>query len=106
MSCPLRVGDRAAARRACRDQECHADDEPGTSAGAGSKLRVAGVSPGFVNTNFAESRSDPKVKASRAERMEQIAMPPDAIARAIPNTIEQLAEAYVGHVVVRPAGED
>ncbi len=51
--------------------------------GAGDKLRVRGMSPGFVKTNFAEAMSDPQIKATIAERMEQIATPPDAIARAI-----------------------
>lgn len=73
---------------------------------AGDKLRVTGVSPGFVKTNFADSMSDPKVKASIAERMEQIAIPPEAIARAIAYAIEQPAEVDVGDIVVRPTAQD
>ena len=73
---------------------------------AGGKLRVTGVSPGFVKTNFADSMSDPKVKASIAERMEQIAIPPEAIARAIAYAIEQPAEVDVGDIVVRPTAQD
>ena len=73
---------------------------------AGNTLRVTGVSPGFVRTNFAESMSDPKVKASIVERMEQIAIPPDAIARAIAYAIEQPAEVDVSDIVVRPTAQD
>lgn len=73
---------------------------------AGSNLRVTGVSPGFVKTNFADSMSDPKVKAAIAERMEQIAISPDAIARAIAYAIEQPVEVDVGDIVVRPTAQD
>lgn len=73
---------------------------------AGDKLRVTGISPGFVRTNFAESMSDARVKASIVERMEQIAISPDAIARAIAYAIEQPADVDVGDIVVRPTAQD
>ena len=50
---------------------------------AGDKLRVTIISPGFVRTNFAESVTNPEVKAKLAESRDKFAMPPDAIARAI-----------------------
>ena len=39
---------------------------------AGDKLRVTSISPGFVQTNFAESMTNPEVKAQIAERMEKM----------------------------------
>src|SRR6266852_1073621 len=58
---------------------------------AGDKLRVTIISPGFVRTNFAESVTNPEVKAKLAESRDKFAMPPDAIARAIAFAIEQPA---------------
>lgn len=73
---------------------------------AGDKLRVTGISPGFVRTNFADSMSDPAIRASITERMEQIAIAPNAIARAIAYAIEQPADVDVGDIVVRPTAQD
>ncbi len=73
---------------------------------AGDQVRVTGISPGFVRTNFADSMSDPAVKASIVERMEQIAISPDAIARAIAFAIDQPADVDVGDIVVRPTAQD
>ena len=58
---------------------------------AGDKLRVTIISPGFVRTNFAESLTNPEVKAKLAESRDKFEMPPDAIARAIAFAIEQPA---------------
>jgi short-subunit dehydrogenase len=57
---------------------------------AGDKLRVTIISPGFVNTNFAESMTNPEMKAQiRNTRMDKMGISPDAIARAIVFAIEQ-----------------
>ena len=68
---------------------------------AGNKLRVTGVSPGFVKTNFADSMTNAAVKAQVKEKMDEIAIPPDAIARAIAFAIEQPDDVDVGDIVVR-----
>jgi len=73
---------------------------------AGDKLRVTIISPGFVHTDFAESMTNPQVKASVVEKMGRIAIPPDAIARAIAFAIEQPADVDVGEIVVRPTAQD
>ena len=72
---------------------------------AGAKLRVTGISPGFVQTNLTTSMSDPGVKAQIAERMEKMAIPPAAIARAIAFAIEQPAEVDVNEIVIRPTAQ-
>jgi NADP-dependent 3-hydroxy acid dehydrogenase YdfG len=69
---------------------------------AGDKLRVTIISPGFVRTNFAESVTNPEVKAKLAESRDKFAMPPDAIARAIAFAIEQPADVDVNEIIVRP----
>lgn len=72
---------------------------------AGDKLRVTVVSPGFTRTNFAESMTNQEVKAQIVASMEEAAMSPDAIARAIAFAIEQPADVDVGEIVVRPTAQ-
>ena len=72
---------------------------------AGDKLRVTSVSPGFVQTNLANSITNPGVKAQIAERMQKMAIPPAAIARAIAFAIEQPAEVDVNEIVIRPTAQ-
>jgi NADP-dependent 3-hydroxy acid dehydrogenase YdfG len=73
---------------------------------AGSKLRVTNVSPGFVHTDFAEAIADPKLRAAIVARRDELAIGPDAIARAIAFAIEQPADVEVGDLVVRPTAQD
>ncbi len=73
---------------------------------AGDSLRVTGVSPGFVQTGLADSMTNPDVRTAIIERMGKIAIPPDAIARAIAFAIEQPADVDVGDIVVRPTAQD
>jgi len=72
---------------------------------AGDKLRVTIISPGFTRTNFAESVTNPELKAQLAESRDKFAIPPDAIARAIAFAIEQPADVDVNEVVVRPTAQ-
>jgi NADP-dependent 3-hydroxy acid dehydrogenase YdfG len=72
---------------------------------AGDKLRVTGVSPGFVNTDFAESMTDPETKAQIISTRDKMAISPNAIARAIAFAIEQPADVDVGDIVVRPTAQ-
>jgi NADP-dependent 3-hydroxy acid dehydrogenase YdfG len=73
---------------------------------AGDQLRVTSVSPGFVRTDFAEAMTDPEVRAAILARRDQIAIGPDAIARAIAFAIEQPADVDVGDIVVRPTAQN
>lgn len=72
---------------------------------AGDKLRVTIISPGFIHTDFAESMTNPGIKAQMLEQRDKIAIPPDAIARAIAFAIEQPANVDVGEIVVRPTAQ-
>jgi NADP-dependent 3-hydroxy acid dehydrogenase YdfG len=72
---------------------------------AGDKLRVTAISPGFVQTDFAESMTDPTVKAQIIATREKMAIPPDAIARAIAFAIEQPPNVDVNEIVVRPTAQ-
>ena len=63
------------------------------------------LAPGFVRTNLAESVNNPEVKAQIAASMDSMAIPADAIARAIAFAIEQPANVDVGEIVVRPTAQ-
>ena len=45
-------------------------------------------------------------KAATEERMAEIGIPPEAVARAIAFAIEQPPEVEVGDIVVRPTAQD
>jgi NADP-dependent 3-hydroxy acid dehydrogenase YdfG len=72
---------------------------------AGDKLRVTIVSPGMTQTNFADGLTSPDVKARLEESRDSIAMPPDAVARAIAFAIEQPEGVDVGEIVIRPTAQ-
>jgi NADP-dependent 3-hydroxy acid dehydrogenase YdfG len=72
---------------------------------AGDNLRVTIISPGMTSTNFAESVTDPAVRADVEQRRDAIAMPPVAVARAIAFAIDQPADVDIGEVVVRPTAQ-
>ena len=72
---------------------------------AGDKLRVTIISPGFVQTGLAESMTNPQIRDQTLAAMEKIAIPPDAIARAIAFAIEQPTNVDVGEIVIRPTAQ-
>lgn len=72
---------------------------------AGPDLRVTVVSPGFTATRFADGITDPAMRAQLEERGTDIAMGPDAVARAIAYAIGQPADVEVGEVIVRPTAQ-
>jgi NADP-dependent 3-hydroxy acid dehydrogenase YdfG len=73
---------------------------------AGAFVRVTTVFPGFVHTDFAEASTNTAVRERIAGMRDEIAIPPDAIARAIAFAIEQPAEVDVNEIAVRPAAQD
>lgn len=72
---------------------------------AGPHLRVTAVSPGYVATEFTQGITDPEVLTALPDTMAQIALPPEAVARAIGFAIAQPAEVDVGEIVVRPTAQ-
>lgn len=72
---------------------------------AGDRLRVTIISPGFVFTNFADSMTNLEMKVQIVEARDRMAIPPDAIARAIVFAIEQPANVDVGEIVIRPTAQ-
>ncbi|MFF4277743.1 SDR family oxidoreductase [Streptomyces kronopolitis] len=72
---------------------------------AGDALRVTTVSPGAIATDFAEASSNSRVRAEITKMRDDLAIPPDAIARAIAFAIEQPADVDVNEIVVRPTAQ-
>jgi NADP-dependent 3-hydroxy acid dehydrogenase YdfG len=72
---------------------------------AGDKLRVTVISPGFVYTEFVQAVADPDARAQLLQARDRIAIPPDAIARAIAYAVEQPPEVDVGEIIVRPTAQ-
>ncbi|MEW1996595.1 SDR family oxidoreductase [Streptomyces coelicoflavus] len=73
---------------------------------AGDSLRVTTVSPGATATDFAEASTNTRVRAEITKMRDDIAIPPDAIARAIAFAIEQPATVDVNDIVVRPTAQN
>lgn len=72
---------------------------------AGPHLRVTLITPGFVKTNLVDSMTNPDVRAQISDMADKIAIPPEAIARAIAFAIEQPNEVDVGEIVIRPTAQ-
>ena len=66
------------------------------------RLRVTVVSPGVTTSELAETTSDAGIKAW-LEDFRQVAIPADAVARAIAYAVEQPDDVDVSEVIVRPA---
>ncbi|MFE8604477.1 SDR family oxidoreductase [Archangium violaceum] len=68
---------------------------------AGSDIRVTVISPGVTESELAESITDPAAR-ERMKEFRRIAIPADAVARAILYAIEQPDDVDVSEVIVRP----
>jgi NADP-dependent 3-hydroxy acid dehydrogenase YdfG len=64
-------------------------------------IRVTTISPGVVESELADTITDPAT-AQGMKEFRRIAIQPDAIARAIAFAIEQPADVDVSEVIVRP----
>lgn len=72
---------------------------------AGDTLRVTTVSPGVVDTPFAEGVTSENAKAQLAPLSTFAGLPAEAVARAVAYAIEQPAGVDVGEVVIRPTAQ-
>ena len=66
----------------------------------GSKIRVTVISPGGVNTELKHGSSDPE-SIKGLDAFYEIAIGPDAIARAVLYAVQQPADVDVNEIVVR-----
>jgi NADP-dependent 3-hydroxy acid dehydrogenase YdfG len=68
---------------------------------AGADLRVTVISPGVTESELAESISDATARATMRE-FRRVAIPADAVARAIAYAVEQPDDVDVSEIIVRP----
>ncbi|WP_165183968.1 SDR family oxidoreductase [Caulobacter soli] len=71
----------------------------------GGKIRVTVISPGVVDSELRHGSSDPDALKG-LEDFYQIAIPANAIARAIAYAVEQPADVDVSEIAVRPTLQD
>ncbi len=64
-------------------------------------IRVTIISPGVVESELADTISDPSTRDAM-KQFRQVALKPDAIARAMAYAIEQPADVDVNEIIVRP----
>lgn len=71
----------------------------------GGKIRVTVVSPGAVDSELKHGSSDAE-SLKNLDAFYQIAIPADAIARAIAYAVEQPADVDVSEIAIRPTVQD
>jgi NADP-dependent 3-hydroxy acid dehydrogenase YdfG len=69
-------------------------------------LRVTGISPGFVQTEFVNNLKNEHMKAAILQKMDTLGISPDDIASAVAFAIGQPAHVDIGDIIIRPAAQD
>ncbi|WP_458120205.1 SDR family oxidoreductase [Paenibacillus sp. Z6-24] len=72
---------------------------------AGDKLRVTIISPGITRTQFAEGVTDPDIRFRLEAARDALAMPAEAVARAIAFAMEQPDDVDVNEIIIRPTAQ-
>lgn len=70
------------------------------------KIRITGISPGVVKTDFANHIKNESMKTVIQQNMKQFAISPEAVADAVIYAISQPKEVEVGDIVIRPAKQN
>lgn len=65
-------------------------------------LRTTSISPGYVRTELADSIDDPAMRDQVRRGMDEFAIAPEAVARAIVFAIEQPHDVEIGDITIRP----
>lgn len=69
-------------------------------------IRITGISPGYVKTNLVNTVKDEAKRNQVLQAMEQLGLPPLAVANAVIYAISQPANVEVGDIVIRPASQN
>ncbi len=69
-------------------------------------IRITGISPGFVKTDFASHIRNEEMKAAIQQGMDQIAIDPTAVANAVVYAVSQPDDVEVGDIIIRPAKQN
>lgn len=69
-------------------------------------VRITGISPGLVKTDFARGIKNQEIKTAIQKGMDQTAISPVAIANAVIYAISQPKDVEIGDIVIRPAAQN
>ena len=69
-------------------------------------IRITGISPGIVKTDFANNIKNEEMKTTIQQGMEQIAIDPIAIANAVIYAVSQPDDVEIGDIVIRPSKQN
>ncbi|QIH34198.1 SDR family oxidoreductase [Sphingobacterium sp. DR205] len=69
-------------------------------------IRITGISPGVVKTDFADNIKNQEMKTIITRNMENLAISPNAIAKAVSYAIGQPQSVEVGDIVIRPSKQN
>jgi NADP-dependent 3-hydroxy acid dehydrogenase YdfG len=69
-------------------------------------IRITGISPGVVKTDFAGNIKNQEMKTAILKNMEQFAISPDAIAHAVIYAVSQPDDVEIGDIVIRPSKQN
>ncbi|MEN9907863.1 MAG: hypothetical protein RLZZ540_1004 [Bacteroidota bacterium] len=69
-------------------------------------IRITGISPGFVKTEFAGNIKNQEMKNAILKNMEQFAISPETVANAVIYAISQPKDVEVGEIVIRPSAQN
>lgn len=70
------------------------------------EVRITGISPGLVKTDFASVIKNQEIKTAIQKGMDQMAISPLAIANAVIYAISQPKDVEIGDIVIRPAAQN
>ncbi len=70
------------------------------------QYRVTGISPGFVKTELVSNLKDSKMRDSFQQTMDEMAISPNSIAKAVIYAISQPDNVEVGDIVIRPTKQN
>jgi NADP-dependent 3-hydroxy acid dehydrogenase YdfG len=65
-------------------------------------IRTTSVSPGYVRTELADSIDNAEIRDQIRRGMDEFAIAPEAVARAIAFAIEQPQDVEIGDITIRP----
>ena len=72
---------------------------------AGDEIRSTNISPGAVDTELTSTITDPDAK-KEADELYEVAIDPDAVARAITYAIEQPEDVDINEIILRPTAQE
>lgn len=70
------------------------------------RIRITGISPGYVNTDFANNLKNEEMKRAIQQGMQEMAIDPIAIANAVLYALSQPYDVEVGEIVIRPSKQN